>query len=145
MDDMLAAESLIVARLQAALPDSVRVLTGTDPAITRSSGQLLPAVFVLFGGDEVVQAAGQRRLRFGQRWEVSLAVRSVNDRAGTAAKDAAGPLLVQIHDALCGWRPSPDYSELTRQPMARPEYDESGAALIYTVAFTTNATLNLET
>lgn len=130
--DYLAAEALIVARLQEALADlpRLKVLTVADLAGVQQQAQHTPAVQVLYAGDQVPGGAATDRGNYHalrQRWMAVVAVRSVRRQAsGQAAREQAGPILSRTLQALAGWRPGQGYGPLVRINAPAPVFRPGG-------------------
>ncbi|ATG73679.1 hypothetical protein AN401_07250 [Zobellella denitrificans] len=134
--DYLAAEGLIVTRLEAQLADvaGLKILRPADLAGVAELAQHTPAVHVLYGGDVVstpptVDQGNYQPLR--QRWLVVLAVRNATrtgggQLTGQQVRESAGPLLSQIIAALGGWRPGQGYGPLVRVAAPAPAYRPGG-------------------
>lgn len=112
--DYLAVEGLIEARLRERLPAGVRVLTAPDLAAAQESGWPVPAVIVQYGGDRDINARTPAFLDITQEWVLVVAVSNARaNRDGSAARGAAGALLIEVLGALAGWAPGPGYAPLT--------------------------------
>lgn len=140
----LAAEDLIVARLQALLPAGVRVLTMRDARQGATYRDIIPdagAVSVIYGGDEAVQAAARGAASaIAQRWHVTVMVNNARDpKSAAGARSTAGPLLLAVFRALGGWRPDTAFTELAQVAAGAPDYDPPFAA--FPLAFTTTLAL----
>ena len=111
MDDWLAAEPLIKARLADQVPD-VAVLSVADLAGVVERGQVTPAIHVLYAGDvPLKEAPGTADRSAGQitdqRWVVVIATRSAKDMVGgSGARELAGPIIARALAALRGWTPA---------------------------------------
>lgn len=107
----LAAEALIVARLQERVRDvyepRLHVLTAASVQATREGEQPTPAVQVVYYGDSRVQAQAQgARSQVQQTWLAVVCVRNVAEvRRGGPAREDAGLLGVHVCRALMGWAP----------------------------------------
>jgi hypothetical protein len=128
--DYLAAESLIVARLRAQVSGvpSANVMTTADLAGVEARAQRTPALHVIYNGDEPAGVAGQSDLGDSQvvqqRWMIVVAVRSGKDTlGGSGARSVAGPLMVDVIQALAGWRPSADHGPLIRGSAPAPLFE----------------------
>lgn len=111
---LTALEPLIVARLQAELGASVRVLTAPSLGdVSKQLAQWPACVFVLYAGGAIsdADARSYTELSCAQRWYVVPAVRNAaNVAAGAAARADVGVLAEQALAALSGWRPDGDDS-----------------------------------
>ncbi len=127
MNDWLAAEPLIKARLEDQVPD-VTVLAAADLAGVTERQQITPAVHLLYGGDVPVrEAVGTAERGAGQitdqRWVVVIATRSARDVVGgSGARQLAGPIVAQTLDALRGWTPDGFTRPLRRGSGMPPKY-----------------------
>lgn len=143
MNDFLAAEPLMAARLREELPE-VTVLGARDLATVRESGQVTPALHLLLDrfdvGDQTPDGTAQEIV---QQWLVILVVRSAEGvRGGAGAKGVAGPLLVRTIRALSGWLPpGGEFTPLRHlRPALRPEYSPGGF-LYFPLSFTTSCVI----
>ncbi|MDO5289343.1 MAG: hypothetical protein Q4F13_06875 [Pseudomonadota bacterium] len=99
--NFLAAEPLIVQRLQAVLPPQVHVLTAAELAQVAGSQQPTPAVHVLYRGYQVDDSRTGAFAGVEQSWLTVAVARNVADiEQGYHARQAAGPLAAQVMDAL---------------------------------------------
>lgn len=139
MDDYLAAEPLIVARLESQVT-GVKVLTAADLAGVKEAAQVTPAVHVLYGGDRLADSVGHGIAQtWAQIWWVVVAVRNArNQGKGREARKAAGPYIAQVFQALTGWQmSSTDHGPLKRvNPPGGPVYSPGGFAY-FPLAFET--------
>ena len=140
----LAAEDLIVARLQASLAAGVRVLTLRDAAQGKATRDLVPdagAVAVIYAGDEGVQTTGRGGgSAITQRWHVTVMVTNARDLPSAAgARAQAGTLLLAVFHALAGWQPASTFTPLVQTAGGATEYEPPFAA--FPMAFTTTLLL----
>lgn len=138
MADYLAAEALIIARLQAQIANTP-VLSAADLAGVEETKQVTPALHVLYLGDRLIDAQGRGRAQtVAQTWMVVVAVRNARDQGkGKEARGTAGPFIDSVLSALSGWAPSISHSELARvNAPARPLYGAGGYAY-FPLAFET--------
>jgi len=133
--DYLAAGPLIMQRIRDAVADIAAVLPARDLSRLAESELQSPAVFVVYDGDRLGDAAGRGGARIvHQRWLVVLAVRNAAQSDGGAALTGdAGPLLSDLLEALQGWAPSVDHRPLYRVAAPLPGY--SPAFGFYPLAF----------
>lgn len=133
--DYLAAGPLLMQRIRAAVPSVAAVLAARDLSRLAESTLQSPAVFVVYDGDRLGDAAGRGGARIvHQRWLVVLAVRNATQSDGGAAlTNEAGPLLSALIEALQGWAPSDDFRPLVR--IAAPLPGFSPAFAFYPLAF----------
>ncbi len=139
MADYLAAEGLIVGRLEASLGAQVRaVFSAADLAGVAEQAQITPAVHVVYDGDRLGDEAGRHRAQqVYQRWLVIVAVRNAKGQAtGKGARESAGPIISAVLAALQGWQPSPDHQPLRRIDAPRPVFSPGGFAY-FPLAFET--------
>lgn len=124
LDNYLAAEPLIIARLKEQVPEFVHVGDWSEYSTLEEGAIATPAAFVMYGGDRLHDAGGKGAVqRIDQMWGVVVVVRNVAQRrAGTAIREEAGPLMMKTVNALMGWKPAPQFRELERMPAPRPEY-----------------------
>lgn len=144
MEDFLAAEEAIIARLAARMP-KIRILGAVDLDGLDVEQQATPAVYVLFDGARPGRsAAAGRSLRIAQRWGAVVAVRNLRDRqSGAGARKEAGPLIAQVIRALAGWTPQEGMSPLTLAAVgSRPGYRDG--FFYYAVLFDTTVFMTVE-
>lgn len=145
MDNYLGAESPIIERLKAMVPElGTYVFSTADMDGVTEASQFTPAAHVLYYGDRLVD--GQGRSSTGevqcvdQVWYVVLVVRNVKDQTtGQAARIEAGPLLLKVLKALQGWAPTKEHGPMKRTNGASPGFK---AGYIYLpICFTTRVTI----
>lgn len=113
-EHFLALEQILVERLRAALPPHVYVLSAADLAAVSEATQSTPAVHVLYRGYRRGEPKPAMRVEVVQDWLTVVAVRNVrNVASGTQVRDAAGPLLTQVVDALDRYQPGAGFGSLT--------------------------------
>jgi len=127
LTDYLAAGPLLMQRIRAAVPGVAAVLAARDLSRLAESTLQSPAVFVVYDGDRLGDAAGRGGARIvHQRWLVVLAVRNATQAdGGTALAHDAGPLLSGLIEALQGWAPSADFRPLYRSNAPPPDFSPS--------------------
>ncbi|MBF0273471.1 MAG: hypothetical protein HQL98_15590 [Magnetococcales bacterium] len=128
MDDLFALEPHLAERIAARVPELRRVAVAKDLAGVTSQGQIVPACYVVYGGDDPVPGEleeGEGLL--DQYWLVVLAVH-VGVREEPSNREA-GLLLAKIDAALRGWRPPVDgtIEPLTRSRSPSPLFDDGYA------------------
>jgi len=103
----LGVEALIVARLIASVPvPGLKVLAAPDLDGIQAASQPVPAVHVVFGGFERLEAAGGL-IEVIENWFTVAVVRNSRAAAqGAAARADAGALLDAVFAALNGWTPA---------------------------------------
>ncbi|CAM5787678.1 hypothetical protein ACFOHU_08125 [Ottowia pentelensis] len=108
INDFSRLEDAIVAILKTAvagLSPAVHVLTAADLAGVAEQRQRVPALHVISQGFSPAPEPDPRLLRLTHTWYVVAAVSNVaTQRAGHAARRAAGPLLALAMGALLGER-----------------------------------------
>lgn len=116
LTNYLAAEDLIVAQLQALVPEFKAVLSAADLADVAEAAQVTPAAYVLYDGDEITTTAGDGMAqRVLQRWLVVVTDKNMRDTKTTkTARQQAGALVTKTLQALMGWQPSAEHGPLTR-------------------------------
>lgn len=128
--DYLAAGPLIEQRIQDATNlqrvKGVGDLTAwldDEVEFTKQLSGKLPAAFVGYDGELIGDMTGSGSdYVVAQRWLVVLAVGNLrNADTHQGVVDAAGPLLMQLVQALSGWKPA-GFTELIRQAAPRPGY-----------------------
>lgn len=128
-EDYLAAEQALIERLKAEVP-GVTIQSAPDLAGITEDRQITPAVIVLYAGDQVpggdaVDQGDYHRIK--QRWMTVVAVRSAKgQRSGEGVRDAAGPLLSKVIQALGGWRPEKGFGRMVRESAPRPAFTRGG-------------------
>jgi hypothetical protein len=137
MADYLAAEALIIQRLQSQVP-GMKALSAADLADVAEAKQTTPAFHVLYHGDRLVDAQGRGQAQaVAQRWMIVITVRTARDQGkGGAARNTAGPHLDAALKALSGWEPDQSHGALRRVAAPRPVYSKGGFAY-FPLAFET--------
>ncbi|MBB3231706.1 phage tail terminator protein [Halomonas stenophila] len=127
--DYLAAEPAIIARLESEL-QGVTILTAPDLAGVAQGRQVTPAVIVLYAGDQVPggDAVDQGDYhRITQRWMTVVSVRSAKGQhSGEGVREAAGPLITKVIQALGGWKPAKGFGRMVRESAPRPAFTPGG-------------------
>lgn len=142
--NLLAAETGIVARLveatqQGAEPWARKVATKDFLSSVVEENQLVPAVYVVYGG-MVVFDADEQRLSMGHRWLVVLAVGTAADMREAAPRNQdAGPRLGELLVALQGFKPPGSTHGLVPVQAPPPHYSEGGKFAYYPLAFVSRA------
>jgi len=136
--DYLAAEELIIARLTERVGSVRAVLSAADLAGVQEAKQTTPALHVVYDGDRLGDSAGRGIAnQVYQRWLVITAVRSARgQRTGAGAREAAGPIISAVLQALLGWAPSDEHQPLVRTSAPRPHFSAGGFAY-FPLAFET--------
>jgi hypothetical protein len=103
--NLLALEPLLVARLKAELPSTIKVLTLPDIKAATDGTRPVPAVDVIYGGYTVEEDKGGM-IKLTLKWLTMVAVRNLKEvREGAGARDEAGPLTDTVFEALHRWKP----------------------------------------
>ncbi len=125
MSSLLALGPVIVARLKGRLPETVQVLEGRTADDFARSGQIAPAVYVVYDGGAIAQSRPDARAaRITQRWMCVCIAKNLQGVAtGSAALVDAGALADSTLAALMGWRPEGTSQALTLVDLPRPRYD----------------------
>lgn len=126
---MLAAEPLIVARLEAklaALNPVPRVFTAPDLAGVAEEQQTAPAVHVVYGGHSIAQEQAEGAIvELQQTWHTVVVVRNLRGiRSGEEARADAGEIMGAVFRALSGWRPGAEYRRLRPTNAPRAGYSK---------------------
>lgn len=135
--DFLALEPLLMERIDSQCLGIQFVLSAADVDGVQESKQRTPAAHVLYDGYSIQQDQVQRAL-IRQTWVVVVTVRHVGQRNQSALqREAAGPLVMEVVQALMGWRPGPEYSRMSLA--SSPYRPNFGRGFAYVpVAFTTD-------
>ena len=124
IENYLALEPLIAARLKERVPELRAVLGAPEYAAIEAVAPPTPCAFVVYVGD-LIESQGSGEV-VAQRWGVVLAVSNVSDQASGEAKRAeAGRLLEPALKALTNWRASPDFRPLRRVQAPPPTYTQA--------------------
>lgn len=120
----LDLEQLLVERLTAQLPSTVRVFSASDLASVPTNSQVAPAVQIIYGGYRVVELKNDKRsAKVKQTWYVVPVVRNVAGQIdGRGARTSASDLIDQTLDALMGWRPSDAFTFLELASSVPPRW-----------------------
>lgn len=109
----LALEQILIERLRALLPAHVHVLSAADLAAVTEATQSTPAVHVLYRNYRPGTPKPAGRVETTQDWLTVVAVRNLRSLAsGDQVRDAAGPLLAQVVDALDRYQPGAGFGSL---------------------------------
>jgi hypothetical protein len=131
IEDYLAAEPLIIARLAERVTDAT-TLTAADLQGVAEKAQVTPAIHVIYAGDVVPGGAAVDEGNYHlirQQWMTVIAVRSARgQRSGSGARELAGPLITGAIKALASWRPVQGLGRLRRVPAPRPTFTPGGFA-----------------
>lgn len=120
----LALESQLIERLRARLPQQIHVLSAAALADVMGGKQPAPAVMVLYGGYQPLEAEGRASVLFEQTWQTVVVTRSHGTLAsGFDARTAGGEIASQVIAALAGWKPEAASSFLKLDRAASPDYD----------------------
>lgn len=112
LDNLLALEPLLVARLAERLADlspKVHVLSAVDLAAVTEATQVTPAVHVIYHGHRVLESRSDgSSSRVAQTWLAVVATRNVRAlNTGEAARADAGVIALRVCRALMGHKPAP--------------------------------------
>lgn len=107
MSGFLGVEPLIVARLADSVPvPGLKVLAAPDLDGIQAASQPVPAVHVVFGGFDRLEATGGL-IEVVETWYTVAVVRNSRAAAqGAAARADAGGLMDAVFAALNGWTPA---------------------------------------
>ncbi len=134
----LSAEPLLIERLQARVDGVRKVVAVGELAELAKGGEALPALFVLPAALTLKSTdASKSKARYEEEWLVVLMVKSARQSAaGVEAQRAqAGPLLLQVFQALAGWAPATHLSAL--EPVTPPAPAMEGVFAYFPLAFRT--------
>lgn len=138
---MLSAEPLIIARLLDTVNGVKSVQSAGELAGIPEAKQTAPALHVLYGGYQVLDADSTAGVLIRETWLVVAVVSNAIQGRGAgqaeaALKTKAGGLLAQTIVALHGWRPSPAHAALVMVNGPKPKWS-AGFAYV-PIAFTTD-------
>lgn len=131
----LAPESLIVARLEERIGlvewdmrKVPRVFTAADSANVEERSQLAPAFYVVLDSYAPTQEVGRGSVQqIEQQWVIYVVVRNAAKHASSqGVRDDADAMTDLVEKALCGWRPSLDFSPLMMGSDTGPIYSDAG-------------------
>ena len=149
MNDLFAAQPLIVAQLTEQVP-GLRLVQGMrELATLQERPGITPAAYVLYDGQEVRMQAEQAQV-VDQKWLVVVVIRHVRPtcpevtRSGTgnSERQEAGPLLLHVCRALLGWRPGPEYGALSLLNAPNPSFRDGFG--LYSLRFMTRTVIQPE-
>lgn len=112
--DYFAAEEAILERLKTELADVIPATNFFTPFSVGGmveNSQPSPAIHVVYSGDIVVapdnQNSANKGKLIGQRWLIIIAVRSAGAQLQNtqSLRQAAGPIIPKLLDAMQGWAP----------------------------------------
>ncbi|MCX8016395.1 MAG: hypothetical protein N2690_00635 [Rhodocyclaceae bacterium] len=137
---MLAAESLIRARLED-IPDVPGGVSSiADLSVDAVAGRRFPAIFVGSDGYRVEDSTPLGAVVIASRWLVVAAVRNVSDaRGGASARAEASDLAAEIMARLYRWQP-PGMQPLLPAAPPKPEY--SAGVLLFPLVFECRQVIN---
>jgi len=97
----------MLARLRAALPPQVQVLTAVNLGALLYGTQVAPAVYLIYQGGTVPETRHDGlAARIAQTWLAVACARNPSaSQSGAPAQDDAGVIAEQVLDALAGWQP----------------------------------------
>jgi len=135
LDNQLAAEARIEARLQAEFEGLARVLVVAASDDLFDAVQLAPSIAIMHSGERPGPYRHGRQF-IEQAWTVYAVARRVNDKTGARARAEAGRLMVRVNHALLGWAPTQEHhGEMRRGASARAWM--TSAAYFYPSTWTT--------
>ncbi|MEO5332149.1 MAG: hypothetical protein H7839_09010 [Magnetococcus sp. YQC-5] len=125
MNDLFAAEALIVNRIQTLVPELRKVVAVMDLDGVTSQGQITPAAYVIYGGDEPVPGIDQEcgDLMLEQHWLAVLAMKMTREES---ARMEAGKILITMDAALRGWQPDENHASPLIRVRSPPPLFEDG-------------------
>jgi len=143
MDDFMSLEPLLIKRISDHVPGYKEKVFGA-PELENFAGKKrtppMPSCDVVFAGLRPVDDRGDGTTRIEQTWYVVPRVKNLRKVAtGTAAREDAGPLVLQTLQALLGWKPSNDHRALKLAKPPPPEY--LVGALEVPLSFTTEVVI----
>ncbi|MBF0401474.1 MAG: hypothetical protein HQL90_11975 [Magnetococcales bacterium] len=139
MNDLFAAQRLIINQLTAQVPGVRQVQGIRELAALHERPGTTPAAYVMYDGQELRMGAGQAQV-VDQKWLVVLVTRHVRDNTHhNNERQEAGPLLVHVCRTLLGWQPGPDYGALSLIPAPNPSFRDGFG--FYSLRFSTRITL----
>ncbi len=118
----LSAEPLIIAQIQARVPELKAVLDAWELSEIEERSQITPAVHVLYGGDYPGETAGRAAVaRIDQHWQLWVVVRVL--KTAKTARQNAGLLITKTIEALAGWQPDTNHGPMVLVPTGvEPQY-----------------------
>ena len=142
MNDIFAAQGLIVTQLAEQVPQLRLVRGARDFASILERPGTPPAAYVLYDGQDGRIGAGQEQL-VEQKWLVVAVVRNARDAIfGSGERLEAGPLLLHICQALLGWQPAPEYGALYLSNAPAPSFN--GGFALFPLRFITRVIVKSE-
>lgn len=102
----LDLEQVLVDRLRAELPDTVKVFSAAELSAVQANSQIAPAVHVIYGGFKVDSTSTDRATaKITQTWYVVPVVRNVASQIdGAGARKEASAHIDLTLQALLGWQ-----------------------------------------
>jgi hypothetical protein len=127
VDTMMTGETAVLAR----------VATRADMASLAEEKQIVPAVYVVYMGYQVVEA-NEGDAMFRHRWIATVAIGNAAGGRDTRQRNLdVGPLVARVIEALAGFTPAPFHTPLVPGTPPPPYY---APAFVYLpVLFTTDA------
>lgn len=125
----LDTEAAIITRLEAKLlaaENKARVFAASQMALIEERQQIVPALYVVFDGYEPVQAIAAGKIQqIEQTWTITVAVRNAyGQTSGEGVRADAEPLLELVLAALCGWKPSAEFTGMALAPGGAPAFGD---------------------
>ncbi|MBF0116464.1 MAG: hypothetical protein HQM04_15660 [Magnetococcales bacterium] len=137
MDDYLAAEPLIVARLKDQLLSNITIQSTWGMSKLQENFDTPPAVLILLEEDRPgeVNLAGTAQ-KIEQVWTCIVVVKD--------AENEAGPLISQVLQAMSGWQPDGETFSPFRRVKSGFSHDYSpSTAFYFPLAFSTSFVFNV--
>ena len=132
----LSVEDALIERLRSCLPDLADVRSEASLDGVKGAQLPTPSALVLWAGDQVIHDSNPKAQLVAQTWVVCLVVKHSGDRTGAQARDAAGPLITQVIQAVRGWAPFDGADEFRWTEGVQPEL-VPGGTLYVPLAFRT--------
>lgn len=143
IDNYLFLEQPIIDRVKSEVLGLKTVAGRTDLASLAGDRQIVPAVYVIYLGDELADGVNQQGGRkvvqmVTQNWAAVLTVNPADpSKEGKYARAQAGMLLAQLITALSGWTPNDTVTPFCRVA-GRTAATYLDSYLYYPVIFQTN-------
>jgi len=143
MDDFMSLEPLLIQRISDQVAGYKCKVFGAPELESFSKTKKTPptpSCDVVFAGLRPIEDRGDGVTRIEQTWYVVPRVKNLRNVAvGSAAREDAGPLVLQTMQALLGWTPSNNHKQLKMAKAPPPEY--LVGALEVPLAFTTEVVI----
>ncbi len=112
IEDFLALENLYIAQINDANIEGLRKVYGSkNLATVTKKNQVTPSVAVVYYSYRVKDTDGRGcRAMLVQKWFTILSVKSADDtKNGKGVREIAGPMIMDLINALKGWKPGAGY------------------------------------